>query len=201
MIHCIGDSHALLFKGCNTLDANLYEDRVPGFVSTNLSAHLAYNLCDPEHPMRNPILDAWHKHPADAVVFYLGEIDCRMHIPKYARASNMLTAVEQCVERYVDGLRQMESFLCPNVAAFAPHIYPNSNEISQSVGTWDKIMEAILMFDRALHEQYNRVASINYWLIEKKAWLKKSEYYIDANHLSVKCLEPAIAEVNRVLGL
>lgn len=198
MIHCIGDSHCRLFTGTNRLNSN--ENLVPGFIVSNVSSHLAYNVCDENHPLRTTIVETWQKHPADSVVFFFGEIDCRAHIPKHARSSNLLTAVEDCVDRYVDGLKQMEALLTPNVAAFAPHIAQNKGGLEHMAGTWEEIKAATLLFDNVLRERYERVASINDWLVENEAWNKK-EFYIDTNHLSIKCLEPAIAEVTRVLYL
>jgi len=198
MVHCIGDSHCRLFKGTNTLNTN--EDRVPGFIVSHISGHLAYNVCNENHPVRISIDKVMHKHPVENVVFFYGEIDCRCHLPKYAREFGVLPAVESCVDRYVDGLNQISTMTDATLAAFAPYFTPKVDRVTEGAGTWNEIFQITVVFEHVLRDRFERVASLNDWLMDQEAWNKK-EFYIDPTHLSIKCLPKAIEEVNRVLGL
>lgn len=198
MVHCIGDSHCRLFKGTNTLSIN--EDRVPGFIVDNISAHLAYNVCNENHPVRVTIDKVMRARPTENVLFFYGEVDCRCHLPKYARSWGVLSTVEACVDRYVDGLNQISATTDAKLAVFAPHIIRKADEIEHGAGTWGEIFQIIMVFEHVLRDRFERVASINDWLIAQEAWNDQS-FYIDPNHLSIKCLPRAREEVGRVLDL
>lgn len=198
MVHCIGDSHCRLFKGTNTLNVN--EDRVPGFIVDHISAHLAYNMCNENHPVRITIEKTMRKHTVENVVFFYGEVDCRCHLPKYAREVGVLSAVETCVDRYVDGLNQISVTTDAKLAAFAPHFTPRVDRVEQGAGTWSEIFQITTVFEHVLKDRFERVASINDWLIKQEAWNDKS-FYIDPTHLSIKCLSKAREEVGRVLDM
>lgn len=200
MILCIGDSHTQLFRGCNGVNAKEY--KVPGVTVEAIGAHLAYNLCEADHAMREAILNGSRGKESLPAVFVLGEIDCRMHLPEYARQSNVTDAVSKCVDRYVKGLHAMEKIFS-KVAAFSPHILPKK-EVGKTwaaVGTWEEMYAITLEFDRLLSERFEKTASVNLQLIHHSAYERKAEFYLDDTHLNIKCLDWAMDEVNHVLGL
>jgi hypothetical protein len=111
MIHVIGDSHVNFFHGHDGVWVNpWFEQREPKrlaredgrFACYTLSARLAYTVGKPDIMPYIKDLVEKNTKPGDALMFALGEIDCRCHLPQrrwtYGSVEDAVTAA---VDHYI----------------------------------------------------------------------------------------------------
>jgi hypothetical protein len=91
MIHVIGDSHVNFFHGHDGAWVHpWFENKEPKrltsedgrFATYTISARLAYTVGLPDASGWIKEIVAKYAKPGDALMFVLGEIDCRCHIPQ-----------------------------------------------------------------------------------------------------------------------
>lgn len=101
MIHCIGNSHANMFTnsppGQKFVTAYTSE-----FSSTSIGPVIAYNFVENHQNTCIQILSNIKINPDDKVMIVVGEVDCRIHIPKRVHINNesIEQVVNECATRF-----------------------------------------------------------------------------------------------------
>lgn len=116
----VGDSHSLFWRGHSTvIDAPL---DVPGLDILHFSAATAYGLGRPNSKYRWLLSKFLAKRKHSAFVLSFGEIDCRAHIVKYARANGVSVETEarRVAHRYLDTIRELQGPKPPPIILLAP---------------------------------------------------------------------------------
>lgn len=89
MIYCIGNSHIRVFRGQE------------GFTTYHLGPTIAYNFYEHHLPKVLGYLTSIHTDPGDKIALIVGEVDCRLHLPRQAdiqkRSDEDMT--RECVTR------------------------------------------------------------------------------------------------------
>lgn len=100
-IHCIGNSHLNNFSftaGCINFDHSLNKL----FKFFHMGPTIAYNFY--EHHFQRFKSEYLHKikKEEDYIIFVIGEVDCRVHLPKQADEQNKTDdeIVKECVDRF-----------------------------------------------------------------------------------------------------
>ena len=106
MIHCIGDSHASIFSGSETMQLEWPSrsmDTMPFFRSYRIGPATAYNLQNKKHII-DQIIKCVLNYETDSLLFCFGEVDCRAHLKKQMdiQSRDMEDVVNECVVRYFD---------------------------------------------------------------------------------------------------
>ncbi len=99
MIHCIGDSHVLVFTGVDEVKENC--DALPFFRTHWLGPQTAYNVMKKAALIEGIVKEQVDK--GDSILFCFGEIDCRTHLVRQAELQGrpLAEVVKDCVENYV----------------------------------------------------------------------------------------------------
>src|SRR5688572_14786627 len=106
--HVIGDSHVSLFSGKDQIVPTWnepHEDLLPQFRTYRLGAMLAYNLATERHEGRDKLFACIKTLPKNSkVLLCFGEIDCRAHLVKQARAQEKTLddVARECAGRYAE---------------------------------------------------------------------------------------------------
>jgi hypothetical protein len=75
MIHCIGDSHVMVFTGVDEIKEN--NDSLPFFRTHWIGPRTAFNIIDKTDTISRIIKS--NVKEGDDILFCFGEIDCRAH--------------------------------------------------------------------------------------------------------------------------
>lgn len=117
IIHCIGDSHVSLFSGKDEIVPVWnapHDDLLSQFRTYRLGAFLAYNLATERSEGRDKLFACIKTLPKRSkVLLCFGEIDCRAHLVKQARAQDRTLddVARECAGRYAEVLKEV-SALC-----------------------------------------------------------------------------------------
>ena len=109
VIHCIGNSHVNIFKGGDVIISGV--DTIPLFKTHYIGPIIAYNFYDHHYPAAlEYILENVNKDN-DYIMFIVGEVDCRWHIPKQAENQNKppFEIVDECIKRYFKSLVDLKN--------------------------------------------------------------------------------------------
>lgn len=100
IIHCIGNSHVNIFKGGDVIMDG--SDTIPLFKTHYIGPIIAYNFHDHHYPKALEYIQTSVNKDVDYIMFIVGEVDCRWHIPKQAELRNkpVFEIVDECLERY-----------------------------------------------------------------------------------------------------
>ena len=103
MIHCIGDSHASIFCGSESMQPEWparSNDTLPHFKSYRIGPATAYQL-DGKTPILDKITILLNKE-TDSLLFCFGEVDIRAHLKKQMdlQKKSVQSIVKECVDRY-----------------------------------------------------------------------------------------------------
>ena len=101
MIYCIGNSHLNTFSFTSGF-ANFRFSSCKNIAFFHLGPVIAYNFYEKHFPkVREKILPKVNKED-DYLLFVVGEVDCRLHIPKQADIQRRCDEeiVEECVSRF-----------------------------------------------------------------------------------------------------
>ena len=196
MNYVIGDSHVSIFSGQDHISEgfpNIHGDLLPNFRTGNVSAYLAYNFGQPEHPVTVTVDKYLSKIPeGSTVIFSFGEIDCRCHVMK--QPGPKCQVVQDIVNRYTTGLETyMDRY---EVYALLPHVIKlkPDDDIDSAVGTWLDITAAGMLFNAYMRFWSNdRCLSVFDWTYNYEIF-EQHEYYQDDTHLSQKALPFVLSE-------
>jgi hypothetical protein len=199
--YVIGDSHVTIFSGQDCLTVgfpNIHGDKLPNFTTGNVSAYLAYNFGQHEHPVTVTTDKYLRLIPKKStVIFSFGEIDCRCHVWKEVRVQKkpVIAVVSDVVARYVNGLQKYVDDY--DVYALLPHSIKRKEDIFEAVGTWDEITLASMLFNVYMREwNADRCISIFDWTYNCSIF-NDPDYYLDDTHLSQRCLPEMLMEVQK----
>jgi hypothetical protein len=127
MIYCFGNSHASIFSGappCGNLvpKANQFKDGVgdacrpnpnyPYLQTVYLGGALSYNFTTKYLPnVYHWIKRLGAQKDRDALLFCVGEIDCRWHLPKKSDLQNIKSedVVKECIDRFFESFKILKS--------------------------------------------------------------------------------------------
>lgn len=100
IIHCIGNSHVNIFKGGNVIMEG--NDTIPLFKTHYIGPIIAYNFYNHHYPKALEYIQTNVNKDVDYIMFIVGEVDCRWHIPKQAeiQSKTPFELVDECLERY-----------------------------------------------------------------------------------------------------
>lgn len=201
MIHCIGDSHVVIFSGCphprwKEYDGE-YRDKFPEFRTKHIGPALAYNLLEYNTTTKgreqiNRYLSSIISH--NRIIISLGEIDIRKHIIHQAAKedSNIYVTTEICAKRYAEGIRSLVGN--HNICARGMH----------PVDPPDLTHEYFLRFDicqifnKVLADNDIKVLNIFDKVVNKQKQIKNQYYYSDKIHLNQWAIPFYIKELKRI---
>lgn len=104
MIYCIGNSHANTFTGTHP-GTQMKWNKKGNFASISLGAIIAYNFMNSHFHKTLHVLDgSGINKSCDYVLLAVGEVDCRVHIPRQMLLQNKdyRYLVKECLDRYVE---------------------------------------------------------------------------------------------------
>jgi len=154
MIHCLGDSHASVFTGTDTLIAypfpNVNEAMLPYFTAYKLTGYAttAYNLYD-KKPIIDSIVEKHIDKKNDYLMFCFGETDCRSHIVKHGKGDIPHT-VGVAVKRYFDciSLYAKKGYRIIVFGPIAPsYITKDGDDYYKTAGSYEERLLATRVFN------------------------------------------------------
>jgi hypothetical protein len=117
-IHCFGNSHINNFSNSDALS---FESKNDLFVLYHLGPTIAYNFY--EHHFQK-VLENLHNidKENDYITLVLGEVDCRLHLPKQAdlQGKSDEELVEECVDRLFKCYKELKE-LGYNCLVYSTH--------------------------------------------------------------------------------
>jgi hypothetical protein len=200
LIHVIGDSHVIPFRGS-----------MP-FLAHHLGAATAYNLIKKDSSTRSneklfQIIGKLGKK--DKVVLLFGEIDCRIHIYYQHKKSNGKHSVGELIDRTISNYGEVMAQLKQRGVNFCVHSISPATEVGNEYkypfyGTPEIRSQINRMFNEKLKlfcdrngypfiDIYDRVADKNGLMLR--------EYAGDEIHLNKKAVKLARAELSDKLGV
>jgi len=197
--HVFGDSHVALFSGVDQRAEGFPNERdtLPAFRTYQMGPVLAYNFSK-----WLPQLQKWIDfYNITSLIFYVGEIDTRVHIVKHAQIKGVSIGeiTRRVVERYVDVIIRINK-LVKDVIVFGPHpqYKQKSGEVNdEHFGTYDQIYEAGKLFNVYLRDINVRAVSLFDTMMEHKLNEDRA-YYMDDFHLKpTMCLPMALKMLER----
>lgn len=126
MIYVIGNSHAMFFTNTHPA-APKCDETHEQIRSLSIGPVTAYNFCD-KMDLVNQRIDAYNIQKEDTLLMVVGEVDCRVHLPKQISLSSSehpLEIVNNCVSRYFQALKGLKE-RGYKVVAVGPH--PSTTE-------------------------------------------------------------------------
>ncbi len=211
-LYCIGDSHASFFSGTNSIQPSWplqARNVIPSFTSFRLGAVLAYSLPDlgTKTQGREKLFEVLSTLPEkSSILMCFGEIDCRVHLVKQAEQQHrpLKNVVEECVERYVHVLQELQPHFHVSVWGVVPST--PSEEIIDAryphYGTHIERNTATKIFNehlRVLCQQKNiPFISIFNELTHNDA-STNPKYFSDKVHLSQRAMPLAVRQIHAVL--
>jgi hypothetical protein len=101
MIHCIGNSHANMFTG--SPPGQMFQPTYgQHFSSTSIGPVIAYNFTEHHEAKCLEELSKIPVKPGDRVMLIVGEVDCRLHLPRRIATNNesIESVVFECTNRF-----------------------------------------------------------------------------------------------------
>ncbi len=209
-IHIIGDSHSSVFTGLHGVCGTIREhcaQAVPGFRVWHLGQYLAHSVGLKEHAVHKDI--RWcmeHIDAGERVVFFFGEIDCRNHVARHARADKRIEDVAaETARAYVKRAKS----LTPRrrlgfIAIPPPTVVQHGNTLLPTVGTFAQRARAVRAFNLALHAA---ASLVNADVIDIHDDLATSQgepspaYFADGVHADPRALPLFVREFSRARWL
>ncbi len=203
MIHCIGDSHVLVFSGNHAVpDSPTYKDLLPFFRTSWLGSYTAYNIINKKDIIEKVIQS--RVEPDDYVMFCFGEIDCRAHLIRQSEIQirPLHDIVHECVSRYA------KIFEIPKKYGLQVLIWnvPPSSLIDIDEGEYSTYgdcrqrNEVTALFNETLRkycESENiKFISIFDKLIDEDG-LTKGQFFVDEIHLSQEIIPFVLDELEK----
>lgn len=205
IVHVIGDSHVTLFSGKDEIVPvwnEPHEDLLPLFKTYRLGAMLAYNLATERHEGRDKLFACIKTLPKNSkVLVCFGEIDCRAHLVKQARAQDRTLddVARECAGRYAEALRDVSKLCKLGVWGATPQTAAeHSSNKFPTVGTQaqrnyvtklfnDYVAMACETFDVPCFSIFDKLVD--------SAYLVGDEWFMDSAHLNQKALPLALEEL------
>ena len=157
MIHCVGNSHCLVFVGaydpvwfCKPYWPTKRPDKLPYFRTYYLGPITAYNFYD--HQPK--VLQIAREIPKDDyIMLCVGEIDCRWNLPLQAEKQGVPVnaLVTECVYRY---FRSAKDLLDLGYKVILWNVHPSSRTYQKdiTVGDCRSRVEIARLFNDKLHQ-------------------------------------------------
>lgn len=211
MIHCIGNSHVWLFNGEPDSKFPTHDQSSPYFRVHWLGPTIAYNFF--EHHLSKAIECLKDVPNTDKVMFILGEVDCRWHLPYQAdkQKRSIEDVTVECVDRFFPCLLEIRK-LGHEVIGWATHPTtthghmdpPGTDTIGPVFGDVQLRNAACVAWNTRLAELCKKenipFLSIYHYLVDENN-ITKTEYLRDYCHLNNdKCLPFVLAEMD-ALGI
>lgn len=208
-IHVIGDSHVSLFSGKDEIVPVWnapHEDLLPQFRTYRLGAMLAYNLATERHEGREKLFTLLNILPKRSkVLLVFGEIDCRAHIVKQARAQDrdIRDIAENVAERYFSAIQEVNALRKTIVWGAIPQsAAAHSSNKFPTVGSPQERNEAAFWFDRTVRKLCEDAgipfASIFNELVDSE-YISRESFFYDSAHLDQRALPFALEALSPYL--
>jgi len=205
--HCIGDSHVSVFTGKDIVSSGhpCPQDSLPPFRTYRIGGYLAYSFGNPAHEVVSKVMSIVQGLPKeDRIMLSFGEIDCRVHLVKQAKAQGRIIGdvAGEAADRYA-GFAGNLMDSGRDVMLFAPpptcnHDDPEARVSEENpyphLGTTRERNEATEAFTARLRHHFPKgvVLSVFRELVNLDM-TSKGEYLRDGVHLSQKAM-PLILE-------
>lgn len=211
MIHCIGNSHALMFSGSSVPPRKFpiwprrhAYDRTSFFKTYSLGPIIAYNFYEHHHSKAMHVINTVRvSKENDYVMFCIGEVDCRWHIPKQAELQNrtLEDVTIECVQRYFRSLNEIHDLGYKVMAWMAQPstTYGHSDNIESPVYQTCEIRNHISSVYNAELKKLCDASNIYFLdifdrLLDPNTKLTNMSYYIDYCHLDPIKVVPMVME-------
>lgn len=205
IIHVIGDSHVSLFSGKDEIVPvwnEPHEDLLPQFRTYRLGAFLAYNLATERHEGREKLFACIKTLPKNSkVLLCFGEIDCRAHLVKQARAQDRTLddVARECAGRYAEALKEVSALCRLAVWGATPQsAAEHSSNKFPTVGSQAQRNHVTYLFNQYVSmacETFNVPCFSIFGHIVRENWITDDGYFHDTAHLSQKALPFALEEL------
>lgn len=122
MIYCIGNSHANTFTGTPPGTTGVWNKK-NNFASISLGPIIAYNFMTSHMGKTLSVLaESGFDKDKDYVLLAVGEVDCRVHIPRQVQLQNRdyKDVTKECVDRYFDAYLKLKK-MGYNVVGYGSH--------------------------------------------------------------------------------
>ncbi|MCX5807284.1 MAG: hypothetical protein NT010_14680 [Proteobacteria bacterium] len=198
MIHCIGDSHVMIFTGIDEVKEN--NDSLTFFRTHWIGPRTAFNIID-KTDIISRIVEG-NLQEGDSILFCFGEIDCRAHLLKQAEMQNkpLTDIVHNCVSRYVKIFEFAKRYGHRIIALSVPPSGFGDWDYGEfpTYGSCHQRLEATKLFNRSLEEycENNDVYFVSIFekLLDNNG-MPDPIYYIDNIHLSQRVMPFIIDEL------
>lgn len=180
MLYCLGNSHA------NVLTRVPPQETGQLIKTTNIASYsfgpiLAYNAGGKyKGTISDFILN--HVKKDDWIMFCIGEIDCRIHLPKRSKHNDttLEEEVRKCVDKYFTLFLHMKEYGYNNLICYAVHLSRRySNDESHLSGPYETRKDITLLFNKYCYDLciiHNvRFVDIGYMLMDVNQYPK--DYY------------------------
>lgn len=201
MIHCFGNSHINTFSNCDVMS---YVANNDVFKLYHLGPTIAYNFFEHHYP--NVVSLLHNINPVtDYVTLVVGEVDCRLHLPKQADLQNIsdFEIVNDCVNRLFRCYKHLQelnvkclvysthpttSYICPDNKDY---IYSDMKRRNDICLLWNSCCERLC-------EQYNIPYISFYDKLVNENNETNMEYFLDYCHLKSSMIyETILRETKR----
>jgi hypothetical protein len=200
MIHVIGDSHVNFFHGHDGAWVHpWFEDKEPKrlasedgrFATYTISARLAYTIDKPDVMPWIRAICSKYAQPGDALMFALGEIDTRCHLPQRRwQYGSSAAAIAALCDHYVLSLMDIRRAVNMPVWVYGPvattNIYDVGDHYYDTVGSEQERNVLIAEMTKYLEDLCARngfgFVSIYKHLVNVNLTSKR-QYWIDSVHI------------------
>jgi hypothetical protein len=205
MIYAIGNSHSNFF----TNSSPNKRDRVQNglFISHPIGPVIAYNFYEHHYPKVLNILESQHLSKNDYIILVVGEMDCRVHLPKQILLQNspVNEVVHECIDRffrsYINLIQKEYNVICWGGHP-TTNEEPNNSEDSPVIGkitlrsliskSWDEYL------NKKCKEYNIPYISVIPDLMNLDG-TTKMEYFMDYCHLHTKYLPYVLNKFNNLI--
>lgn len=206
MIHCIGNSHAHYFTQSHP--ASIECDKKNNlFNSYSVGPIIAYNFYEHHLPKVCNVLDNINYKDGDYIMFIVGEVDCRWHLPKMINDKNLdiENTIYECVNRYFRSIVKIKNNGY-NIIVFGVH--PSTNE-KHSDNESEPIFGDVIyrnkiskIFNSKLKELSikENVLYVDIFDFLKDGEFTKMEYFKDYCHLNELSLPYTIQKIKKIIN-
>jgi hypothetical protein len=198
MIHCVGNSHINTFSGESFLR---YKDVSNNyFIGHWIGPVIAYNFF--EHHLQSSLNCLWGIKKEDYVTLVVGEVDCRIHLPKHADLQQRKDedVVRECILRFMrsyDGIKNLGFkviVIGTHPTTLSGHNDDPDNPVWGDVERRNKI--CVIWNSLLKEESFKRdipFVSIYDHLVDENN-LTKMDYFLDYCHLNSSKVFPFIIQ-------
>lgn len=201
MIHVFGNSHVWIFNGeQDQFPPN--KQVLPQFKTHHLGPTTAWSWTQKHLPKVQQLLNQHNIKPGSKVMFVVGEVDCRWHLPLQANKQNrpLDDIVRECMNRYFESFKIMKKGF--EMYAWGTHPTTTAGHCDDPqgpiFGTVEERNRTSVLWNQMLKQKCKnhdiRYASIYHHMVDENN-ITKMEYMRDYCHMASNCIPLILKEL------